>query len=58
MIKSCIESGAYGGKINGSGFGGTMFAIMPGNEQKLISAIEEAGGKASIIQTSNGVETY
>jgi len=57
MIKSCIESGAYGGKINGSGFGGTMFAIMPGNEQKLISAIEEAGGKASIIQTSNGVET-
>lgn len=58
MIKSCIESGAYGGKINGSGFGGTMFAIMPGNEQKLISAIEEAGGKGSIIQTSNGVETY
>jgi len=35
-----------------------MFAIMPSNEQKLISAIKEAGGKARIIQTSNGVETY
>jgi len=35
-----------------------MFAIMLGNEQKLISSIKETGGKARIIQASNGVETY
>ena len=58
MIKSCLERSAYGSKINGSGFGGSNFAIMPGNEQMLISAIEEAGAKARIIQMSSGVETY
>ena len=35
-----------------------MFAIMPGNEQKLISAIKETGGKSRLIQASNGGVTY
>jgi len=58
MISNCIEVGALGAKINGSGFGGTMFALFPKNEDLLVKAIEEAGGDASIIKTSNGVESY
>ena len=59
MVSECMNNGAFGGKINGSGFGGTMFALTtPGNEAGLVNAIENAGGKAYLIKTSNGVETY
>jgi galactokinase len=58
MILNCLKSGAFGGKINGSGFGGTMFALFPNNEQLIKSAIEEAGGESYIIETSSGVEKY
>ena len=58
MIRNCLSSGAFGGKINGSGFGGTMFALLPNNEQLIKNAIEEVGGEGHIIQTSNGVEKY
>ena len=58
MIKKCLDVGALGAKINGSGFGGTMFALFPENENSLKYAIEEAGGKAYAIKTSNGVEIY
>jgi mevalonate kinase len=51
-------SGAYGAKINGSGFGGTMFAVFPGNEITLQEAIEDAGGQAFLIDTSKGVESF
>jgi len=58
IIEDCLETGAYGSKINGSGFGGTMFALFPNNEHLLKKTIKNAGGKAYIIKTSNGVETY
>ena len=58
IIEECIETGAYGSKINGSGFGGTMFALFPNNEQILKKTIQKAGGKAYNIKTSYGVETY
>jgi len=58
IIGDCLETRAYGSKINGSGFGGTMFALFPNNEQLLKKTIQNAGGKAYIIKTSNGVETY
>jgi galactokinase len=58
LIESCLDLGAYGGKINGSGFGGTMFALMPGNERQLIQTIEDNGGEAFLIHPSNGVEIY
>lgn len=58
IIRNCLNSGAFGGKINGSGFGGTMFALLPHNEQLIKTAIEEAGGEGYIIQTSSGVEKY
>jgi len=56
MIAKCLEAGAHGAKINGSGFGGTMFALAPGKEEETKAAIEIAGGEAFIINTSRGVE--
>lgn len=59
MVSECMKNGAFGGKINGSGFGGTMFALTsPGKESELTTAIENAGGKAYLVKTSNGVEIY
>ena len=55
MISKCLEIDALGAKINGSGFGGTMFALAPGKEEEVISAIETAGGEAFIIKKSKGV---
>jgi len=58
MLLKCKRSGALGGKINGSGFGGTIFALSPGEEKKIKNAIEDAGGEAFILKTSNGAEYY
>ena len=58
MIRNCLKSGALGGKINGSGFGGTMFDFLPNREHLIKKAIEEAGGEAYIVETSSGVEKY
>ena len=58
MISVCINAGALGAKINGSGFGGTMFALFPKNEKILKKTIEKVGGTASPIKTSNGIEPY
>ena len=57
-ISKCLESGALGAKINGSGFGGTMFALAPKSKRSMKDSIEIAGGKAYMIKTSNGVEEY
>ncbi len=57
MISKALEAGALGAKINGSGFGGTMFALAKlGKEKEIKSALENAGGEAFAIKTSNGVE--
>ncbi|MHA1107241.1 MAG: mevalonate kinase family protein [Promethearchaeota archaeon] len=58
MISASLKAGALGGKINGSGFGGTMFALTLDHKDALKSAIEKVGGKAYILKTSNGVEIY
>ncbi|MBY9003402.1 MAG: GHMP kinase [Candidatus Lokiarchaeota archaeon] len=58
MISASLKAGALGGKINGSGFGGTMFALSLKHKDALKSAIEKVGGKADILKTSNGVEIY
>lgn len=55
MLEAAKEAGAYGGKINGSGGGGTMFAYAPGKEQEVARAIEEAGGIAYVIHLDSGV---
>ena len=58
MISASLKAGALGGKINGSGFGGTMFALTLDHKDALKSAIKKVGGKAHILKTSNGVEIF
>ena len=53
-----INSGAYGAKINGSGFGGTMFALAPNNEENVKDALLNSGSEAFLIKTSEGVGDY
>ncbi len=56
MLKYALEAGAYGGKINGSGGGGCMFAYCPKNPKEVKQAIEKAGGKAYIVYSSDGTK--
>jgi len=58
MIINCLNEGALGAKINGSGFGGTMFAFGLDKKEALKNVIELSGGTAYEIQTSTGVETF
>ncbi len=55
MIEAAINAGALGGKVNGSGEGGCMFAYAPTKPEKVAKAIEDAGGKAYIIRIDQGV---
>ena len=54
MINAALNAGAYGGKINGSGGGGCMFAYAPENPERVAEAIEDAGGKSYIICSDQG----
>jgi galactokinase len=54
MIEAALAAGALGGKINGSGGGGCMFAYAPNNPEKVVEAIEKVGGKAFIITVDKG----
>ncbi len=56
MLEAAMKAGALGGKINGSGGGGCMFAYAPHNSENVAEAIEKAGGKAHIIYVDRGVE--
>jgi len=49
MLKACRKAGALGGKINGSGGGGTMFVYAPEKETEVSKAIDETGGKPYIV---------
>ena len=48
MLKSALQVGAYGGKINGSGCGGCTIAFCLENLSEVKKAIEKLGGKAHI----------
>ena len=54
MLDAAMDAGALGGKINGSGGGGCMFAYVPQNSEKVVEAIEKTGGKAYIIHSEVG----
>ncbi len=55
MLAAAIAAGAYGGKINGSGGGGCMFAYAPEDPERVARAVEEAGGRAFIVSLGSGV---
>ncbi|UFH53531.1 mevalonate kinase [Spirosoma sp. KNUC1025] len=54
MLDAALKAGALGGKINGSGGGGCMFAYAPNNPGDVAEAIEREGGKAYIISVDTG----
>ena len=46
LVQAACAAGALGGKMNGSGGGGCMFAYAPGREDAVAAALEAAGGRA------------
>lgn len=54
MLDAALNAGALGGKINGSGGGGCMFAYAPENPEAVAIAIERAGGKAYVVTVDAG----
>ena len=54
MLDASINAGALGGKINGSGGGGCMFAYAPDNPGKVVEALEKVGGIAYTIHSEVG----
>jgi galactokinase len=54
MLESARRAGAYGGKINGSGGGGCMFAYAPENAEAVAREIEGAGGTAYVVHADGG----
>ena len=56
MLTAAMQAGALGGKINGSGGGGCMFAYAPQNAEAVAEAIEGQGGRAYIITVDGGTQ--
>lgn len=54
MLLAAIGAGAYGGKINGSGGGGCMFAYAPENPEPVAAAIVREGGEAFVVSADEG----
>ena len=55
MLEAAMSAGALGGKINGSGGGGCMFALAPGCEGEVAEAIRSAKGESFLVETDAGV---
>jgi len=46
MLGAALATGAYGGKVNGSGGGGCLFVLAPGRQEAVIGAMTRVGGTA------------
>jgi galactokinase len=55
MIETALDAGALGGKLNGSGGGGCMFAYAPDRTEEVAKAIERIGAKVHVIRVDEGV---
>lgn len=56
MLEAALAAGALGGKINGSGQGGCMFAYCPGRGEEVAKALEKLKTKPFIIHIDEGVK--
>lgn len=54
MLNAALKAGALGGKINGSGGGGCMFAYAPTHSEQVAEAVEREGGKAYVVSVAAG----
>jgi galactokinase len=55
MLDASMEAGALGGKVNGSGGGGCMFAYAPGRQDEVAEAIRRQGGIPFTVSVDSGV---
>lgn len=55
MLQAAFSRGALGGKINGSGGGGCLFAYAPDDPEAVARAVEQAGGKAYTVRLDSGL---
>lgn len=58
MLNAAIDAGAWGGKINGSGGGGCVFALCSEDKaEAVVHAMVRAGAKgAGVVQLESGVQ--
>lgn len=54
MLEAALRAGALGGKVNGSGGGGCLFAYAPGREEEVVEAFKSAGGDAWRVRVDTG----
>jgi len=54
LLEAALKAGALGGKLNGSGGGGCMFAYCPEGFEAVAQAIEKVGGKAYVVRVDEG----
>jgi galactokinase len=54
MLDAAMQAGALGGKINGSGGGGCMFAYAPGRVDDVAEAMRRVGGEPHIVTVDRG----
>ena len=55
LINAAVRAGALGGKLNGSGGGGAMFAYAPEAPGRVAAALEGLGAKAYVIHADEGL---
>ena len=56
MVKTALAAGAFGAKINGSGGGGTIVILAPGNERQVIEALREIDATAYSVCVDSGAK--
>ena len=56
MIEACLNAGALGAKINGSGEGGCIFAYTPEKAERVAEALVREGTKPHIIRIDEGAK--
>ncbi len=55
MMDAAMRAGAYGGKINGSGGGGCIFVYAPEHTDRVVRALDQAGGRAYVVSIDDGM---
>jgi galactokinase len=58
MIKTSLDEGALGAKINGSGEGGCIFAYAPDRAKKIAKKLEKLGAKVYIVDVDQGIKIH
>jgi len=56
MLNTALDAGALGGKINGSGGGGCMFAYAPFDTEKILNAVKKIAPESYIINIDKGTQ--